>query len=142
MQLLSTRADIERVDPVATTSLAGPGGKRGWFSKRGEGEERGDPTRSTKTTRNVRRHTHRRHPRPTTGRQEQRGEADAGFLFVAEEVVVVPQGVVPQGVVVVAQSMDRGCVDSRATLYRLPISLVLSATTAVYLRGPLLQPSW
>ena len=48
---------------------------------------------------------------------------------VVDEVVVVAQGVV-----VVAQGVDRGGVDSsRATLYRLPSSLVLSATTAVCL---------
>ena len=47
---------------------------------------------------------------------------------VVDEVVVLAQGVV-----VVAQGVDRGGVDSRATLYRLPSSLVLSATTAVCL---------
>ena len=48
---------------------------------------------------------------------------------VVDEVVVLAQGVV-----VVAQGVDRGGVDSsRATLFRLPSSLVLSATTAVCL---------
>ena len=50
-----------------------------------------------------------------------------------DAVVVNEVVVVAQGVVVVAQGVDRGGVDSRATLYQLVSSLVLSATTAVCL---------
>ena len=53
------------------------------------------------------------------------GRSGRGRAVVVDEVVVVAQGV--------AQGVDRGGVDSRATLYRLPSSLVLSATTAVCL---------